>query len=1000
LDANYSGIKKYKLFLLFITTVFFVDNVKAQIQSFISEKSLSLDAEYAIEIFNTENGLPQNSVIDILQTQDGYLWFSTFAGIVKFDGVRFDVYNLQSSKGLLSNITLKLFEAPDKKLWIIDDAGHLLSYDGNRFNVFEKTLSQTPIRSICSLPNGQLIVSTTKNEVYRINNKNLDFVLRVNQQDLLGIVSTQNGNIYLKCSKGMYVYNDGLISPVSEFDEMKVFDVKSDMENNVWVSTSIGLHKIIGDEVEPVNIPDLSFGYETKIFIDHRNTVWVYNETGVSYSAQSDFTQLTEDHGLSSTSIRLVYEDMEKNIWIGTNNNGLNKLRYKLFRCISQEDGLLADGVAPLLKLSDQTILAGNNCGGINRFIYGKIFKNKIPANTCIWSLMEDTKGNIWYGTYGGGAFVYKNDKEILQYNRTNGLTGESVFAMFEDEKDNVWVGTDLGLFIISQNRKTVSRFHPEIFNTKVNYLFKDSQKNLWVATNNGLFRIQNEVIKVFNTYNGLSANTVRTIFEDAENNLWIGTVGGGLCKIKNDSVYHFQSLMNVLSADVFCLTLDNDDNFWITSNRGIYEINRKNLLAYAKGEVETIKINYYDRRDGLKTNEFNSGFQPNVLNETGNQIWFPTIKGVVIMNKFRYTENTYTPIVKIERILIDNEERKLDSSLTLSRDAKSFEFFFTAPKFHQQAKLFFEYRLEGYSNEWSPATIERVARFTNIKPGAYTFKVRLFSNAATETGITINIPVPFWQKPWFIAIIYASSILLLSLIMYLRIRHVRKREAVKSEVRRSFAELELKALQSQMNPHFIFNCLNTIKYFISKGDHQSANKYLGKFSKLLRMFLDQSKSVTISLEEEINLLRLYIELEQMRFSEGFNFHLQVESDLDYHNIELPGTLIQPYVENAINHGLINLKNKGNLSISFKEENGFLIGIVDDDGIGRKAAVEMKSQSTLNHTSHGMKLIEDRINAINFINNSTIETKIIDKHDDKGNPTGTRIIIKIPLQKN
>ncbi len=235
---------------------------------------------------------------------------------------------------------------------------------------------------------------------------------------------------------------------------------------------------------------------------------------------------------------------------------------------------------------------------------------------------------------------------------------------------------------------------------------------------------------------------------------------------------------------------------------------------------------------------------------------------------------------------------------------------------------------------------------------------------------------------------------------MYLRIRHVRKREIARAEVNKNFAELELKALQSQMNPHFIFNCLNTIKYFITTNNHQSANKYLGKFSKLLRMFLDQSKSVTITLEQEINLLRLYIELEQMRFSEGFNFHLQVESDLDYRNIELPGTLFQPYVENAINHGLINLKRKGNLSITFKEDNGILLGTIDDDGIGRDESKKLKSQSTLNHTSHGMKLIEDRIKTINFIKNSTSETQITDKRDKDNKPIGPQIIIKIPLQKN
>lgn len=900
----------------------------------------------------------------------------------------------------MSNITLKLFESSEKKLFAIDEAGRLLLFDGARFRVLTKTVSQIKVKSITETSNGKLLVATDKNEVFEVKGEDFNFILRVNQQNLTGITSTKDGSIYLKCSKGLFNYNDGLLSPISEFDEMTVYDVKADLENNLWVSTSTGLYKTTDDETEMVNVPDLSFNSDTKIFVDHRNTIWVYNDNGILYSAQSDFAQLSEEHGLSSVNVRVMFEDKEKNLWAGTNNNGLNKLRYKLFRCISQEDGLLADGVAPLLKLSDQTILVGNNCGGINRFIYGKIFKSKIPENNCVWSLMEDEKKNIWIGTYGGGLYIYNADKEVYRFNKENNFQAESVFALLNDKNGTVWAGTDVGLFVINKKNYSVTRFKPEIFNSKINYFLQDTKSVIWVGTNNGLFKINGGEISAFNTYNGLPSNTIRTIFEDADENVWIGTVGGGLCKFKNNTLHVFSDLLNVLGPDIFCLALDEDNRFWITSNKGMYEVSRKELLDHSVNSEVSVNSNFYGRRDGLKTNEFNSGFQPNVLNETGKQIWFPTIKGVAILNKYRYTKNDYTPSIFIEKILVDNEEKKTDSALSLTRDVKSIEFFFTAPRFHQPDKVYYEYKLEGLNNEWSLATNDRFARFASVKPGNYIFKVRLFSKPETEKKISIIIPVPIWQKQWFVAFSYAGFILLLSLIMYLRIRHVRKREIARAEVNKNFAELELKALQSQMNPHFIFNCLNTIKYFITTNNHQSANKYLGKFSKLLRMFLDQSKSVTITLEQEINLLRLYIELEQMRFSEGFNFHLQVESDLDYRNIELPGTLFQPYVENAINHGLINLKRKGNLSITFKEDNGILIGTIDDDGIGRDESKKLKSQSTLNHTSHGMKLIEDRIKTINFIKNSTIETQITDKRDKDNKPIGTQIIIKIPLQKN
>ena len=327
----------------------------------------------------------------------------------------------------------------------------------------------------------------------------------------------------------------------------------------------------------------------------------------------------------------------------------------------------------------------------------------------------------------------------------------------------------------------------------------------------------------------------------------------------------------------------------------------------------------------------------------------------------------------------------------------KTLEINYTAPKFNNPQKVFFQYKLEGVDADWSTATTGRTARYFNLNPGNYVFKVRLYGIFGTEKSLSFYVPMPFYKSNLFLVIVYMTGIALLGLVAYFRIKHIRNQEKKKTALNKRFAEFELKALQAQMNPHFLFNCLNTIKFFITTNNHAAANKYLTKFSKLLRMFLDHSTSESITLEEEINMLRLYIELEQMRFDEGFNFHLQVDDKIDFKNTEIPATLLQPFVENAINHGLVNLSRQGNLTLIFEQKNGCIVGIIDDDGIGRAEAARLKNQSTSQHISRGTQLIDDRIKTLNSIREQHIDIQIIDKEDEQHNAAGTRVIVTIPI---
>lgn len=985
------------LFIVFTACVF---KVHAQVQSFIADKSLGIESDYSVEVFNSESGLPQNSIIDILQTHDGYLWFSTFNGIVRFDGVKFTVLNNQNAKGIIPSTIVKLYEDKQKNIWLIDDQGHLFKFDGTSFTGFEKSFNNIKVKSLCFSDDGTLFIATTNSEVYSVNQNILDFVYRVNLSTIKFIKAGNDNSVLIATTIGLLKYKNGTTRQVNELPLYDVNSLAYDMEKNLWACTSRGIFRLSENRGERILLPDENFNSGTvQVFIDRQNKKWFYNEEGIYVLGVNDFTQINEETGLSSNGVRCIYQDFENNIWVGTNSAGVNKLHYKIFKTFSIEDGLISDGVAPVMKSKNGMVYIGNNCGGINKIIEGKIIRQEIPVgNTCVWSLLEDSYENLWIGTYGGGLFKFKNDKQLIHYNKTNGLADELVFALFEDFSKKIWVGTDKGVYTITND--TIEPFKKDIIKSKVTYFLQGTDNSMWIGTSNGLFHYTQNNIKVFTTYDGLPSNVMRSLFLDADNTLWIGTIRGGLCRYKNGKFFSYKNFMQVTDPDVFCIAQDAENNFWMTTNRGAYCARRSDLNDYGDEKISFIPFQYFDKKDGLKTNEFNSGFQPNVLNEDESHIWFPTIKGVTILNTKRIIHSDYTPPIAIEKIKIDNGEIYTTNNFVIPRLNKTLEVYFTAPRFTNPQKQFFQYKLDGYDIDWSQPTNERLARYFNLKPGNYTFKVRLYGNYNSERTAIMQVPVPFWQTQWFLVLSYIVGFAVLGLVTLLRIRIIRKKEQQKTEVNKKFAEFELKALQAQMNPHFIFNCLNTIKYFITTSNHTAANKYLGKFSKLLRMFLDHSTSNFVTLEDEINLLRLYIELEQMRFNEGFNFHLKVDDNIDYKNIEIPGTLFQPFVENAINHGLVNLNRKGNLTLTFEQKNDVIIGIVDDDGIGRQAASVLKELVPLGHISRGTQLIDDRIKTLNYIRDNSITVEVIDKKDENNMPCGTQVIVTIPLEKN
>jgi ligand-binding sensor domain-containing protein len=986
-------LKRFSAFIFFICSLY----CNAQVLPFISEKSLSASEKYSVQSWTTENGLPQNSINDITQTREGYLWLATFDGLVRFDGMKFRIFNTGNTPAIKNNGIKKLFIDYENRLWIICSDGNLILYSNGQFRECPLP-SKLNINSnvIADFENESVIVLCSNNKFYKWDNEK--FVeTRIGDFKKINSIQTLNTNqLYIATENGLYSSINEEIVEFQELKGMPVIQLYRSPFSQVIAIAGNRLYEVHANSCKEIPSPvDLSKAGDYTLAYNDEKILSILTEKGIIYLSGNKAVSLTSNSGLSSNHVRSMYVDREKNLWVGTNNAGLNKLKPKLFRTYSKENGMIADASTAILESSEGSVYIGNNCGGINKFSEGYFQTNiKQPSNTCVWSIMEDQHKDLWLGTYGGGIYRYDKNGGMINHTTIDGLSSNVIFSLYTDKKKNVWIGTATGLNLFSEKKFTAI---DSTFRHSIVYIHEDKNGELWFCTDAGLAVLKNNSILLKNSA-GFKSIATRYIYEDAEGTLWIGTHGSGLGRIRNGKIFYYSDHTSLLDKNVWSITEDQNGNLWMPSNSGIYVVDKKELNDFADHNSDALNPMVLSKEDGLKSIEFNGGFQPSVLKSKSGEFWFPTVKGVAVTDPSKLFKPFAKSQIVIEHLLIDESESTINDSITLSPENSFIVVYFTSPCFNDPARMSFEYKIEGFDNAWKNNGNSREIRIKEMPAGTHALKIRIAGNTSGSEAVIYFTKSPvFWKDPKFITIVSLVSVFIILIVTIMLISYVRKREKIKTQINKQYANIELKALQAQMNPHFIFNCLNSIQHFIVLNDEVSASKYLTKFSMLMRKFLEHSKSNIVTLQEEVELLRLYVELEALRSKEKFSFQLKIAEDVDIFNIEIPSMLFQPFIENSITHGLFNLDRKGKLLVAFNIEDSHLIGIIEDDGVGRKKATEINANSYKDHASRGMEIIKERIRVLNFIENIKIELEVIDKKNEDGEAAGTKIIIKIPI---
>lgn len=754
--------------------------------------------QYVHDIWHIEQGLPQSTVNAIVQTSDGYLWLATQEGLVRFDGVRFTVFDKTNTPQLKHNWIWNLWEDSEQNLWIGTNGGGLNSYKDGKFTSYTSKhgLSNDFVRSIYADRKGNLWIGTIGGGLNRLKNgKFTSFTTKegLSNDFVRAIYEDSEGSLWIGTESGLNRFKDGIFKTFTTQDGLsnnRIYSIYEDRQGVLWVGTyGGGLNRFKDGKFTNFTTKDgLSSNFVISIYEDQASSFWIGTEGGLNRFRDGKFSSFTTKEGLSNNTVYSIQEDREGSLWVGTFGGGLNRLKDGKFTSFTMKEGLSSNRVWSVYEDREGSLWIGTYGGGLNRLKDGKFTnfttKDGLSSDFAI-SIYQDRQGSLWVGTRGGGLNRFK-DGTLASFSTKDGLINDFVLCIYEDLRGVLWIGTEEGLSRFKNGNFSSFTSKEGLSNDPVRTIYEDRQGTLWIGTRGaGLKRLKDGKFTSFTTKDQLSSDTVYSIHEDAEGTLWIGTDGGGLNRFKDGKFTSYTIKDGMFDDVVFVILEDTKENLWMTSNKGIFRVAKSELNRFAEGKIHSIRSVAYGSADGMKRRECNGGGRPaGYLNRDG-KLWFPTIAGIVMIDPEHIKTNDLSPPVAMEEVIVDNavitNSVEAKEALRLPPGKEKFEFHYTALTFSGPEKVFFQYKLEGFDKNWVEAGRRRVAYYTNIPPGDYRFRVKACNSDGiwNEAGASFSFRLSpyFYQTPLFYGICVLSAILAGAGAYKARIRHLKKRE-------------------------------------------------------------------------------------------------------------------------------------------------------------------------------------------------------------------------------
>lgn len=772
---------------------------------FATQTTYALDpqkviTQYAHDVWQMEHGLPSGSIQAILQTRDGYLWLATDNGLARFDGLRFTVFDKANTPALGSNSIMAILETREGALWIGTLAG-LVRFKNGKWTVYTTRdgLSDNRVISLSQDREGALWIGTETGGVNRFADGK--FTAYTQQQGLASnhVRATyvdRRAILWVGSTGGLSRFHEGRFITYTAKEGMPLGGVvafSEDREGALWIGTTTGLIRFKDGKFTSMSKESFSPRARRTMIHDREGNLWVgtYGE-GLYRLNRGSWSRLTVKEGLSDDRVLSLYEDREGSLWVGT-RSGLNRFKDERVTAYTAKEGLPDEWVYSVCEDPDGSLWIGTR-GGLARWKEGMLVTyttaQGLPSNI-VRALHVDQKGNLWIGTDGGGLARWSEGR-FIGYGKKQGLMSDRVYAIYEDRNGHLWVGTyGKGLYQLKDGkfigftleggrlRRVGPGVTPQGF---ARVIYEDRQGDLWIGARRALFRLKGETVTFYAHQQGFSpGELVTSFYEDEEGTLWIGTYGGGLNRFRDGKFTVYTSDHGLPDDVIYQILEDGRGHLWMSSNRGIFRISRKELNDFAQGRVASLTPSVYGTADGMKSPECNGGNQSGGCKTRDGRLWFPTTKGVVAIDPTRLRTNALPPPVAIEQVRVDKKAIDLSGTVQAPPGKGELEVEYTALSFLDPQKVRFKYKLEGFDEHWIDAGTRRTAHYANLSPGRYRFRVIACNNDGVwnETGAAVELYLKphFYQTRWFLAL---AVLLLASLgpsIYVLRVRQLRVRE-------------------------------------------------------------------------------------------------------------------------------------------------------------------------------------------------------------------------------
>ena len=769
---------------------------------------------YRIDSWTTAEGLPQNSVTALVQTRDGYLWFSTIDGLVRFDGLHFTVFDRSNTSAIASNRFVSLYEDAEGTLWAGTEYGGLVRYRNGEFTAFTTAqgLPSNFIEEIRGGPTGSVFIRTpngyglvrdgqfTSAADPLIALQEKTFVApngahwHVTSDELLRAMTTTKREREVSLLFKNPAYYIALIARGKLLFE--------DRQGYLWGSTdSPRLLRVKGKDITYFALPgapwDATPAYLTSAAEDRDGTLWFGTNHGLLCFRAGRLTRYTTSDGLADNEISALLLDREGLVWVGT-PHGLTRITRQAITTLSTAQGLPYKVVNPILPERAGTVLIGSLM--LTRYAQGKATSSSIAETVRrqgIEALYEDPQGTLWIGSKGetwrmrnGRAEQFANAQ--FQAARSE-ATAPTCYAFWQDRSANFWFCTDQGLFKLTDGKMTAYTVADGLPANEFRTVHEDRDGNLWFGAHGGLAKWQAGKFVPFAGQSQLKGELVIALHETADGSLWIGTYDNGLRRLRGEQLTTYKTEHGLFNNEVFRILEDERQNFWMSSNKGIYRVSKRQLDDFAAGKIAALTSVAYGVADGMRNVECNAGRSPAGSKMRDGKLWFPTQDGVAIVDPAALTMNTLPPPVVIEHALVNRQPQPWQAGLTLQPGQENLEIAYTGLSFSKSEQVKFKYKLEGWDADWIDVGMRRSAYYSYLSPGSYQFKVIAANSDGVwnEQGAALRVVVvpPFYRRWWFLTLATLALGGLACALYQYRIRQINRLYETKEAFSRQLLE-------------------------------------------------------------------------------------------------------------------------------------------------------------------------------------------------------------------